>query len=359
MKAAQGGSVMIIYADILVVLNVLTDYLLLRCCSTVRHVPVCRGRLLAGALVGGLSSLQMLLPVQGMAATALSLLSAAAVCLTAFGFGSIRQFLRNGLCFMLLAFAYSAGMYALWFLLHPDKMYWHGGYVYFDISPMHFVVLTLLTDGLLTMSQKWRQNRERKEGRILRIQMTHEGKSTCGRGLADSGNLLREPISGCPVIIADEKLLVCIRPQLAHPEHLTGVDAVCTGFRMVQFHTMNGGGCMAACRVEEITSPDAELLPASALYAAACPGLKERTGWDFILPESALVQHTERGIRNEQKNHAVASSMDGAMDAGRKNGHVHQRCRRTAGTVDGRRGTGDDGATADRRQRCSGGADYP
>ncbi len=325
---------MIIYADILVVLNVLTDYLLLRCCGAVRHLPVRRGRLLAGALLGGVFSLQMLLPVQGIMATVLAVGNAAAVCLTAFGFGSIRQFLRNGLCFMGLAFAYSAGMYALWFFLRPNGMYWHGGYVYFDISPLHFVVLTLLTDGLLTMVRKWLQNRERKEGRILRIQMTHEGKSVCGRGLADSGNLLREPISGCPVIIADENLLVRIRPQLAHPECLTGAEAVCAGFRMVQFHTMNGGGCMSACRVEEITSPDAALLPASALYAAACPGLKERTGWDFILPESALVQHTERGIRNEQKNHAAAPAVDGAMGTGRKNGDVHQRCRCTAGTID-------------------------
>ncbi len=349
---------MIIYADILVVLNVLTDYLLLRCCGAVRHLPVRRGRLLAGALLGGAASLQMLLPVRGFVAAVLAVAAAGAVCLAAFGFGGIRQFLRNGLCFMGLAFAYSAGMYALWFFLRPDGMYWHGGYVYFDISPLHFVVLTLMTDGLLTAVRRWMQNREQKEGRILRIQMTHEGKSVCGRGLADSGNLLREPISGCPVVIADESLLIRLRPQLTQPESLTGAEAVRFGFRMVQFHTMNGGGCMAACRVEKITSPDAALLPASALYAAACPGLKERTGWDFILPEAALGQHTERGTRNEQKNHAAAPAVDGTVGAGRKNGDVYQRRRRTAGTADCRGGAGYDGAAAGRGQCGPGGADY-
>ncbi|MBQ9083630.1 MAG: sigma-E processing peptidase SpoIIGA [Clostridia bacterium] len=284
---------MVIYADILVALNALIDYFLLRSCGAIRRMPLKRGRLLCASLLGGVAALQIFLPVRGVWAILLSAGSGILLCATAFGFGGMWNFLRNVLCLMGLSFACSAGMYGLWFFLRPEGMYWHNGYVYFDISPMEFVVLTLLTYALLTVGWRVLQRRDRREGRVLRIRLTHSGRSVCGRGLVDSGNLLREPLSGCPVVVVDETLLAEIQPQILHPEQLTPTEAVQEGFRMVQFQTMHSDGCMAACRIGGITSSDAKLIPATALYAAACPGLKARTGWDMILPAAALAEDTD------------------------------------------------------------------
>ncbi len=307
---------MVIYADILVAFNALVDYFLLRLCGALRRLPLKRGRLLCAGLLGGAASLQMFLPLRGGWTVLLSVSSGILLCLVAFGFGGVRNFLRNVLCVTGLSFAYSAGMYGLWFFLRPSGMYWHNGYVYFDVSPLEFVLMTLLTYGLLSLGWRMLQRRDRREGRTLRIQMTHMGKSICGRGLVDSGNLLREPLSGCPVVVTDEALLAEIQPNIRHPERLSPTEAVREGVRMVQFQTMHSDGCMTACRVAGITSPDAKLIPAGALYAAACPGLKARTGWDMILPAAALAEDTERGNNHEPQYYATDSSMDGPMDAG-------------------------------------------
>lgn len=336
---------MVIYADILLAINALTDWFLLRSCSALCRIPLRRGRMVAASLLGGVASLAIFLPSAGLAALC-ALLTGGLMCVIAFGWQGLGPFLRQMLSLLVLSFGYSAILYGVWFLLPPGRMYWHNGWVYFDVSPVEFVLLTLTVYGLLSAGRWVAAFFRQQEAEVIRLTVTGPAGEAAGRGLVDSGNLLREPVSGLPVIIADRMLL-----QEAYPA--MGADALQitdsseelarSHFRLVRFHTLNGGGWLAACRMAQVTSPDAILPPADKLYVAACPELTRRTGYDFIVPGAVVQGRKERGIHVERKNIGQNLPMDDRPVSGKGAGAVHQRSRDTAHTADGGGGSGGHG----------------
>ena len=350
---------MIIYADILVALNVLVDYFLLRSCGAIRRIPMRRGRMVAAGLLGGAASLFIFLPANTALLCLLGLTSGGIMCVIAFGFHDVRTFLRNMLCLLGISFTYSGMMYALWFFAAPTGMYWHNGVVYFDVSPVGFVLLTLSAYAILTFAQRIGDWRRGQEGAIIWLEMSDRDGTIAGRALVDSGNLLKEPISGHPVIVADLDTVAAIQPvfrmSTEAPEEQGGAALAQAHFRLVRFHTMNGGGWMTACRVQRVVSPDVILHPADTLYIAACTALKKRTGYDFIVPGSAIKSNTvhltgknERGNRSEQKNSGVDTAVDGVAGPGAGSCNVYQWRRRAADAVN-RRGRGGGNAKNHRR----------
>ena len=103
---------MIVYADILIILNLAVDYFLLRAAAFLQHLNPPLWRMLLSSLVGGISSLYIFLPPQG---AVLDILFRTAVCAAmtfiCFGFGKIKRFLRSFGVFLLVTFGYGGAMF--------------------------------------------------------------------------------------------------------------------------------------------------------------------------------------------------------------------------------------------------------
>lgn len=283
------------YADMLVAGNALTDYFLLRLCAAICRQPVRRGRMALAALAGGGASLLILIPSAMWAAVG-ALVAGALMCAIAFGSFRPRALVRQLLCLYALGFAWSGIWYALWFFLKPNGLYWHNGYVYFPISPPVFIVVTAVIYAALSLLR--RICRSRQTARVIRFHLIGNGRAVCGQGLLDSGNLLTEPVSGLPVIVADRALvepvfvpLSGVTDALSEPETARLAQR---HFRFVHFDTLRGGGLLPACQLEGVISDDEPLRPASELYVAACADLRKNTGYDAIFPSSAFEHSTER-----------------------------------------------------------------
>ena len=94
--------------------------------------------------------------------------------------------------------------------------------------------------------------------------------------LRDTGNRLREPVSGDPALIAEEAVLLpLLEPEtrrrlersagLSAPERLSLLGP---GFRLLPYRTLDGGGLLLAFRPEKVYA-DGELCPG--LWAALSP----------------------------------------------------------------------------------------
>ena len=127
---------MIVYADILIILNLAVDYFLLRAAAFLQHLNPPLWRMLLSSLAGGISSLYIFLPPRGVI---LDILFRTAVCAAVtficFGFGKIKRFLCSLGVFLLVTFGYGGAMTALWYLLKPSGMTVINSVVYFNISP--------------------------------------------------------------------------------------------------------------------------------------------------------------------------------------------------------------------------------
>ena len=124
-----------IYLDVLVALNLMLTWAMLRCTALLCHCHAGRGRIAAGSLAGGLAALVMLLPgLSTVVLMVVRLAVAGGIVLLAFGRQPRRMFARLTLTFFLVSVLFAGGMVALAALAAPPGLAVKNGTVYFHVS---------------------------------------------------------------------------------------------------------------------------------------------------------------------------------------------------------------------------------
>ena len=221
-----------IYADVVMGLNFVVDLLLLMAADRLAGYPASPGRWALGATVGAAYSGMCLVPgFYFLAVPGWRMVFLALMALTAFGWNT--STLRRGLVFILLSMA--LGGLALGF----------GG--------MEVNVLILAAVGLWALcrfgvgtvgEQTYVPVILRRDGRELKV-----------LALRDTGNTLRDPISGEPVLVAGadvaEELLGLTAHQLARPVE-TLAKGVVPGLRLIPYHSVGqSAGLLLALRMKD------------------------------------------------------------------------------------------------------------
>lgn len=199
---------MVVYLDLVIALNGLLDYLLLCVCGRVTGSVLHRGRLvLAAALGGGYAAMSLLPGFSFLGNLFWQLIFGGLLCLTAFGPG--RCLLRQTAVLLLLAAAFSGLVLVLTELFSaPGALV--GGRVYYPVS----LGVLVLTGGVAYGLMKWGLSRlGHHGGDVAEMDMTLGGNRVRFSALRDTGNTLRDPISGCQVLVADWTLLQKLLPE--------------------------------------------------------------------------------------------------------------------------------------------------
>ena len=144
------GCAMVIYADVLLAVNWWVDFLLLALLRRVTGARAPGWRLALGAFCGGLTALVLLLPPLPVWVSLLCKAGGAVLMVVvAFPVENGRRFLRR----ILWLFALSAGLaglcQGLYYFFAPPGIYVGNGVVYYRISPLLLVGMTLLCYGIL------------------------------------------------------------------------------------------------------------------------------------------------------------------------------------------------------------------
>lgn len=249
---------MTIYLDQAFLLNGLVDYLLLTVSGSILGLPLRRKRLLLAGVVGGVYAALSLLPsFLFLQSFFWKFLMAGVLCFLAFG--TRRGLLRQWIVLFLLAAAFSGLVLLLTELFSAPKAL-IGGTVYY---PMTFGVL-ILTAGIACGLMLWGLGRMVQHGgNIDELSLRLAGKDLRLTALRDTGNTLRDPISGCPVLVADWQVLEKCCPELRlraaeleAPQELLGrilEERPELKPRLIPYKTVGvGHGMLLALRPEEI-----------------------------------------------------------------------------------------------------------
>ena len=263
---------MIIYVDVLLVINWWIDFLLL---LGVRRALGCGGgnrRLIAGALVGAVSSLVLLLPPLPLwLSLTVKLGAAALMVLVAFRHRTWRDFARR----LLLLFGLSAGLAgvcgALYFYLAPADFYVFNGVVYYGAPPLLLVGLTVAGYVILTVAEKLL--RRRAPARMLYSVRIYGGdRQTVCTCLYDSGNHLAEPFSGRPVLVVERSVAEEVVEVPASIEQLPPHSEA--GWRLVPYDSLGGSGLLPAFVPRRVTVEQGEeQIEMEPCYVAVCDRL--------------------------------------------------------------------------------------
>ena len=239
----------VVYADILFIINAyITDLLLLLCEKLCREKSK-RGRRAAASLLGGGAAFLIFVPNLPRAVLVLSRLPVAVLLLAAaYGFVSRGRFLRLFGGFFLVNFVFAGLMGALWHTLHPKRMLYYGAIVYFGIDTRALVVLTAVCYALLWCAEKLLESRRERET-VFALTVSLAGREISCRAFLDTGNDLREPFSGDPVLVLHSSYA----DQLGVPKTPDAARAAAIAWRMIPCRTAFADGALPGFRPAGVT----------------------------------------------------------------------------------------------------------
>lgn len=262
-----------VYADLLFLINTGMDGLCLLLTGRLLHRRVRPWRVIWGAALGGVYAVAaLLLPDMGQA---LSLLTDAGVCIAMCGVvfgerrrGWLRWLLGAAGVYFLLSMALGGVMTALYHLLNRaglpsllDELLPGGG----DGLGSWLFLLLALVGGAVSL---WggRLARRSQAIRVCAVTVELDGQTAHLRGMVDSGNLLRDPMSGRAVICGETSALRSIlSPPLlavlegAPPGAVTLSPTDARRVRVIPAKTATGSGMLCGFLPDRVTvTPEGE-----------------------------------------------------------------------------------------------------
>lgn len=268
-----------VYVDVLVAVNFFINYFLLL--ASAKFLTVCakRGRLAAASGLGALFSLSILLPeIPAMLSLAVKLLMSASIVLCAFGFGGIKQFLRNTAAFYIINFGFAGLMLALWYFFAPQGLIIRNSIVYFNISPVLLILLSVVCYLIITLVNRIAGRQMPKE-LFCRIVVSCSGATCDCTAKVDTGNSLREPFSNDPVVVISEDV---VKRAIPTDDSLN--------FRLIPFDVVSGSGMLKAFRPDRLTIYyGKQIIQVSKVYIAVS---KTKLGGCDALMNPDLLQKT-------------------------------------------------------------------
>lgn len=225
---------MVVYLDLVILLNFLVDFLLLLGTNRLSGFPQSPQRCVRAALVGGFYGGACLLPgFRFLGSTLWRLVSLGCMGVIAFGIG--KSALRRSILFVLLSMAL--------------------GGIALGLGSGSFTALILSAGAVcLLCAVGFRGSVGSRE--YVRVELCYDGKHTKILALRDTGNTLRDPITGQGVIVVSAEVAAALvgltKQQLSAPVE-TVASGIVPGLRLIPYRAVGQEcGMLAALRLQEV-----------------------------------------------------------------------------------------------------------
>ena len=235
-----------VYADVLLAINFFINYFLLLSVGRIMKSHISRTRVCLGAAFGAVCSLMLFLPpMHFFVGCIFKICVSSAMVAIAFQLRDVRVFGRYLLVTCAVTFGFGGAMLALWLTVTPGGMYYRNGTVYFSLSPEFIIFVTVICYTIITVAGKICRRLELNTGDCSAV-IRCEGYARSLHLMCDTGNLLTEPFSGLPVIVARKSVLVGVLPE-GFP---TGQSSV--NMRVIPYSALGGEGLLCAFRPQSV-----------------------------------------------------------------------------------------------------------
>lgn len=241
----------VIYADVLVALNWLIDYLLLAAVALVLRIPTRRWRMAVASLLGGVCACLIFLPPMPTALRLLVDIAAAAGMIgVAFSFGTVGAFLKRTVVLFTVSTLFSGVISALSLFSAGEWFLVNNGRVYAAVSPLSLACFAIVSYGIVRLYE-WITRKRVAAGGDYRLRIDDGAGVYEGKALHDTGLHLREPFSGAAVIVIERQAIrPFLSPELADALSLRGSPS--TRVRMVPYRSVGGNGLLPAFRPQQV-----------------------------------------------------------------------------------------------------------
>lgn len=218
---------MTIYVDIIIVENLIMNLIILYATSLILKIKVSFFRLLLASLIGAIyAALQYISNMKILSNIIIKTFLSIIIIWVAFHPQNMKKMCKQLLLFYLTTFTFGGVATYLIYVLKPQNIIIKNGmYVGTYVLKVIFVGAILGT-GILLVSFKISKNKISKKDMICKILIKLNGKEITLNTMVDTGNMLREPITGNPVAVVEKNSLYDVLPKeiLNNTESILGGD---------------------------------------------------------------------------------------------------------------------------------------
>lgn len=263
---------MTVYLDIIFCENILMNYIIL-CASLVitksksKHPQI---RILISSLLGSIYAIIIYLNIlEAYSNIIAKILLSIVMVYIALAPQDIKELLKKLLIFYLVSFIFGGCTVALMYVIKPENIQIKNG-VFVGIYPIKVAIIAGGIAFIITqIAFKINKAKFTAKDMICKLKIFNENKTLELKAFVDTGNMLKEPISGFPVIIVEKDSIKQIIPQefFEYIQILMGggtknkketikeavINQYASKIRMIPFMSLgNENGMLIGIRVEKV-----------------------------------------------------------------------------------------------------------
>ena len=194
---------MVIYADVLVAINILLTYILLVAARVFTKIPTNKWAVAAACFMGGCSALIIFWEdMSPILSFGYKIITAGVIVAIAFLPQNIKSFFKAYTGFFLVSFLFGGCVYALQLTLKPKNVLYYNGIVYFDMSITYLAGSVLCIYGLFLVADYLMTRHSLKDCNCI-LEITFRDIAVSLPAIVDTGNSLQDGLSGRPVIVTE------------------------------------------------------------------------------------------------------------------------------------------------------------
>jgi len=200
---------MTIYLDIVILENIIMNYIILYATGIINKNDISIRMILLSSILGSAYAVITYLSlIQGVLNTILKVLLSIAMVYIAFRPRNYKLMCKNLLLFYLTSFALGGCAFFLLYYIRPQDILMRNG-VLVGTYPIKIAILGgIIGSIIITVAFKIRKGKISKEDMFYDIEVFFEEKNIKVKAMLDTGNLLKDPITGIPVIIVEKNEMI-------------------------------------------------------------------------------------------------------------------------------------------------------
>lgn len=203
-----------IYLDIILFENLCMNYIILFATGIVMKRKIKHIKLIIASLIGSVYAIVIYLNITKIASNIIMkiILSLIMVWLS-FSEQNYKLLLKDVLIFYLISFVFGGCSFALIYFISPENVKINNG-VLVGLYPIKVTLLAgVVAFIIIQIAFKITKNKISATDMICIVELEFENKKKKIKTLIDSGNMLKDPINGYPVIVIEEKAVENILPK--------------------------------------------------------------------------------------------------------------------------------------------------
>ncbi|MED9923905.1 MAG: sigma-E processing peptidase SpoIIGA [Clostridia bacterium] len=210
----MAGDNMTIYIDIVLIENLIMNYIILFTTAVVLKIKVNHIRLILASLLGaGYSIIAYMGIIKVYSSIILKIILSVLIIYIAFNPQNIKKMCKDLLLFYLVSFVFGGAAFALIYIIKPQNILMKNG-LFLGTYTLKTVMLgAVVAFCIIIGAFAIIKNKISKKDMFCEIEILINQKKIKTKAMIDTGNMLKEPITNVPVIVVEHILLYSCMPK--------------------------------------------------------------------------------------------------------------------------------------------------